>query len=75
MYSLKRKFHAVEVYALPGSIGRKLPTISEGLFDISQPLPQGLDVIACLHIVNVSSDGEGEAATYFGIGRIQIRVF
>lgn len=43
---LEENFHTREVYPLPGSIGRKLPTISDGLFEISQPLSQELDVIA-----------------------------
>lgn len=70
---LEENFHTRGVYPLPGSIGRKLPTMSEGLSEISQPLDQrgGCD---CLHVVNVSSDGEGEAATDFGVGRTQVGV-
>lgn len=67
----KQYTNEADSYLLTGFIGRKLPTINEGLYMMSLDNHDKLNS----HLMLISSNGEGEAARYLNILRSDPRRF
>lgn len=71
MYKSNRRWSR-SVYSLLGFIGRKFPTINEGLFSLGDTIkPRGR---VHLHVIGVTTNSEGEAASDLRIVRLHVGV-
>lgn len=73
MYKSNHRRRIGDVYSLLGFIGRKFPTIKEGLFDHQQAISEA-SARYHLHVIGVPTDCEGKTAANFRVVGFQVGV-